>query len=294
MTSVDDALVAASGLPKVEPATAPLTPPTVSLLTAAQIVIEPDDAWTHGIDFKLEGCGDPHVWDPCNVEDNVKCLTQNAGTSLFHPYMIYSTNECNTWGLGRALESQERSNRLTRQLLASESFIIEQELWSNTVGDLNTDFANPKIQSNTADILTSAPTDILVAFAVIEDALGDCSKGGRSMIHMRPYSFTRLVTRSGGAIRREGNYWLTPMDNILVPGRGYNGGAPDGSPATTGDEWIYATGMVSVRRSAILSIDENKETIDRSTNTHIILQERWALASFDPSCCLLAANVTRD
>lgn len=287
------ALTAAAGPAEIA-ATPPLTPPTVSLLTSSQTVIEPDENWTRGISMKLEGCGSAHGWDPCNIANDTKCLDPNAGSLDFHPYMVYSTNQCNTWGLGRALEATERSARSVRQLLAAESYVIEQELWGNGLGTTNPDLVNPKIQSPTATTLTTGPITIVQALAAIEDALGDCGKGGRYMIHMRPGMLVRLLADGGGELaRREGNYYLSPMDNIIVPGRGYNGGAPGGAPATADAEWIYATSMVSVRRGPIHTIDQIVETVDRKTNTHVILNERWVLAAFDPTCCHLALQVAR-
>lgn len=288
-----EALTAAVG-PETIATSAPLTPPTVSLLTSAQTIIETDENWTRGISLQLEGCGNAHAWEPCNLANDIKCLDPNAGSLTYHPYMIYSTNQCNTWGLGRAPEAEERSARNKRQFLAAESYVIEKELWEGQMGVLNPDAINPKIQSPTATTLTSGPITVVQALAAIEDALGDCSQGGRAMIHMRPGMLVRLLADGGsGLARREGNYYLSPMDNIIVPGRGYNGGAPDGTPATADAEWIFATGMVSVRRGAIQTIDTNVDTIDRATNTHVIFAERWALASFDSTCCHLAVQVAR-
>jgi hypothetical protein len=262
----------------------PLTPPTVSLLTSAQIVIEESNRWENGFEIKGEGCGNALAHDDCGTV--AKCAFPSSGLlNKFIPYTVYSSDQCSTWGIGRDGEIDERASRLLRNLAASESFVLEQELWSDTLG-----LSNPKIASSSA-ITYATALPVSKAIAQMSDAAGDLARGGRIMFHMRPYQLFALV--EARLARREGNVWLTPLDDIIVPGRGYAGTGPAGQVPTASEEWIYATGIVQIRRGEILEIKDKTSVINRQTNDVVLLSERKAIASFDPNCVHIAAKVTR-
>lgn len=273
-----------------------LTAPEVSLLTAAQFVPESkDDAgvarWEGGFEVRLEGCGCAHAWDMRCGNATPKCEDPSPGIRRYEPFAIYSTDTCSTWGASRRGEVKDRIDRARRAQTAALSWVIERELWEDSLG-----LGNPRIQDPSATVLTTSPADIITALALIEDAIGDCYRGAGVMIHMRPYLFTKLSAIHSN-LRFINGRWVTPMGTIIVPGRGYNGGAPDGTPATAAAEWMYATPIVQYRLGEELVIPENVDdlsgTVKRDTNDLTVLVERTAAVSFDPSCCLLAAQVSR-
>lgn len=111
------------------------------------------------------------------------------------------------------------------------------------------------------------------------------------------------VTVAGGA---GGPYTVTfpvAMGNpaqLTGSGAGLTGGTapavgvvtatPYAAPTFEAGTWIYATGPVQVRLTAIDVIDDPRETVDRESNRQEIWAERLFAATFDP-CVHLAMNV---
>lgn len=272
-----------SGLSAIR-TSAKLSPPTTSLLTAAVIVDEADNRWENGFEVEGEGCGTAAAFDDCGSA--LKCVADARENASFTPYVVYSTDSCSTWGYARSDEElPDRKARLIRNFAASESYVIEQELWSDTLG-----LGNPKI-ADTSAITYATALPILQAVAQIEDAAGDLTKGVQVMIHMRPYQFTLLAASQ--ILERVGKKWYTPMGSIVVAGRGYAGTGPAGEAATSSEEWVYGTSIVEVRLGAPFTLDRPQDVIERTTNDVVLLTERKAVASFDPSCLRIAVKVSR-
>ena len=78
---------------------------------------------------------------------------------------------------------------------------------------------------------------------------------------------------------------MAGTDHILVAGTGYDGSDPDLNSAA-GEVWLYGTSPVEVRLSDIFLIPDNeRESLNRITNTIEIRAERLAMASFDYTVC---------
>jgi len=123
----------------------------------------------------------------------------------------------------------------------------------------------------------------------LEQEIGEVS-GNRGMIHIRPIAFHALVADS--VVRREGNVWLSPMDNIVVPGRGYPGTGPAGQ-AVGATEWMYGhPGIVQIRRSEIIRLGEDDlaSQIHRGWNDHEAIVMRVAHVLLDPTVPVFAID----
>jgi hypothetical protein len=279
-----------------------LTPPTISLLTSSQIVeTGSDERWYSGFEYVSDGCGKDgsSMFKVCHTSAERKGYCRKNGISTFSPYVVFGSATCSTWDLdsdengSKNAGFSEFQDLARRRLLSGESFWLEKMLWGPDA-DIQTEvqgLLNPHLASASASEVTGGGTDSVRAFAALEDALGDCLRGSRGMIHMRPGMLTRLV--SGNVVRREGNVWLTATDNIVVPGRGYSGKGPAGQ-VVSGTEWMYASSMVQIRRGPLVNIPETiEEAIDRATNDVSAIVERTVHAALDPECCVLAAEVIR-
>lgn len=272
-----------------------LVAPRVSLLTSAN-VIDGDETsrWEGGYGYAPEGCGDATVALICPSTPEARAATDNASIVTFQPFSIWAADKCSTW----SIRERDFYGRALRKLLAAESWYLENELMRDTLS-----LDNYPVLSNTTSTVTSGGVTPTKGLAAIEDGLASCSKGGRFMIHVRPGILTQLVADS--TVRREGNVWLTATDNIVVPGRGYPGTGPSGQ-AVGATEWIYATSMVTVLRSKISytpspepeATQNNpqripKSAVARSTNDVFVMVERTVSVAYDPTCCVLAAQITR-
>jgi len=259
----------------------PILPPRVSLLSSAILVDEKDARWEAGFSYVPEGCGVAGTMVACSSDARTApngCIASPA----FEPFGIWATDAVSTFNFAW----RDYAARATRKLIATESKLIEQQLYSNSLA-----LVNPKIQDAAATTIAGGARAPVAALSALEDELGLCSAGIRMMIHVRPGMVVQWL--KNGLIRREGDVYLSPMDNIVVPGRGYTGGSPAGvAPGAT--EWIYTTPVVEVRRGLIQVFpDDMGQATNTSTNSTVYWAERLVSAVFDPNCCRLAMEVTR-
>lgn len=276
-----------------------LTPPRVSLLSAADIVPVPvgdgeDSAkprrWESGFQVWTEGCEVAYDYEVCPDPQSFKDSDGQGELIKYKPYVIYATDKCSTFG------SRDRDfyGRATRKLILAESTKLESELWTGAFG------GNPSLTGwsdvggahEPTTLAATGAQDALQGLAILDQGLSECSSG-RGMIHVRPFLMPELMAHR--AVRREGNVYLSPMDNIVVPGRGYPGTGPSGQ-AIGATEWMYAnTGIVQVRHSEIIYTprqDDLAAQHDWAVNDRLIYVERVTHVALDPTCCVLATEVT--
>lgn len=259
----------------------PLQPPRISLLSSAILVDESDDRWDAGFALNPEGCGEAGVSAVCSSD--ARTAPEGCTDNLeFETFGVWASDKAGGFNFGH----RDFQARATRKLLAVESKLIESELWSGGMG-----LTNPKIQSTAATTISGGPRPPVATLSRLEDALAECSGGIRSMIHVRPGVVVQWL--QFGIVRREGDVYLSPMDNIVVPGRGYTGGPPAGGAAGATD-WIYTTSLVEVRRGPIQVFpDSVSQATVMARNEITYWAERVVSAAFDPNCCRLAIEMTR-
>lgn len=270
-----------------------LQPPRISLLSSAEIITPTNERWGSGFDLIAEGCSEPGIYAICPPANaDPKSFASDGDTFSYLPYVIYATDTCSTYPAGR-----EFFDRAQRKLLANESNVLEEILWTGAFGGNSltaSDTLNPGLAQQSTNVVSSA-NNSWEALAVLEQELSECS-GGRSTIHIRPQALIQLLDHK--AIRREGNVYLTPMDNILVPGRGYPGTGPTGQ-AIGATEWMFGhVGIPQVRRGPVIRLGEPKEDEDgnstyvKATNDRQVVVERMAHVALVPDCCVLAIDYT--
>lgn len=264
-----------------------LTPPRVSLLSAADIVPVEGRRWESGFTIWSEGCEVAYTYPVCPADDEDPKDNDSQGERVdYVPYVVFATDKCSTFPAGR-----EFYERAQRKLILAESTKLELELWTDASGS-----GNPSFDANDGSVttLTAAGTQTaLQGIGILDQALASCS-AGRGMIHLRPYLMAELLVNN--TIRREGNVYLSPMDNIVVPGRGYPGTGPAGQ-AIGATEWMFAnTGIVKVRHSEIIFNPPQgesalRESVARDINERVVYAERITHVALDPTCCLFATEV---
>ena len=278
--------------------------PTVSLLTLAERIVETDDHWLNGIQYRRErcgvgaalpvGCADaveyPYTPEPYSPTKPVEADSQTVETD---PFLVYTGDECSTFGFS----ANDYQGRARRELAAVESWQAEYEFWTGTQAQAGAiagvDYPNDQwlaqVQtveilnaSDTADPNTATAVPPVNAAGLLQDALGDC-RGGRGMIHVPSGGFPFLVAT--GQARREQGRWVDPQDNIIVPWNGYPGTSPDGSPPPDGATWVYATGLVTWRATEPVVVpDTFGEALDRTYNLVTYRAERYFLIDWDRCC----------
>lgn len=252
-----------------------LTPPSVSLISAAMAVNEVDERWVNGITYRPEGCGTADIFDICDHDPSDGFQKTVAGTTVpitGTPVGVVASDTCSSFGFNDA----DYVPRATRMLLAVESFKIARELWEGTTG-LNVSLMQVGVASQVATGVN--PFD---AIGRLETAFYDTSPAPRAMIHMSPRLLEFLQSVSGGAaLRREGNVYYTHMDSVVAVDKGYRGKGPGG----VAGEWAYITPLVGIRRGAVDVVpNDMAQALNRKTNEVSFYAERPVHASWNYNC----------
>lgn len=254
-----------------------IRPPRISLLTSAELITPESARWQNGFFLINEGCEDSEVFLICPPADaDPKNYTATGENEEYQPWVLYSTDKCSTFPAGR-----DFYGRAQRKLLAAEAAVLENQLWDGTVQT-----GNPFLADSPTTIALTA-TSAQDAFAVLEQELGELS-AAQGMIHVRPQVLHTLLDHK--VVRREGNLYYSPMDNIVVPGRGYSGKGPGGE-IVGATEWMYAhPSIVQVRRGPVIRLGEDDlaSQVDRSVNDRLVIVERAVHVALDTSCGVLA------
>lgn len=276
------------------------TPPRVSLISSAELVPVEGNRWEGGFVADLDGHGGAEIFEVCPEEGDEFEFTAAGGVASYKPYVLYATDKASTYGTANVRNFYDKAQR---KLLAGESAALESILWSGHGGAIET---NPFLADGNGDYkndagvaacgaitqateITSSVTAVEQAFAILEHEMSNLSSA-RGMIHIRPVAFHKLVEL--GVVRREGNVWLSPLDNIVVPGRGYPGTGPAGQ-AVSSTEWMYGhPGIVQIRRGKILRLGEEElaSQIHRGWNDHQVVVQRTAHVLLDATTQVLTID----
>jgi hypothetical protein len=241
-------------MPRFAPvAPPPLRPPLISLVTSARDALangdETDGRWMEGFEFRPEANKDPVIRDWCTSDgsnDDVPSEQPAGDLVQTVPWMVEVEDDCTVLGF----RGTDYVGRAERALAAATPKGVEREFWTGTVAQAagwpNRYLAD---NSNAVDVTPTPGTAVVLPEAVelLEDALAMCGAGGRGMIHCAAWS-----TPSYSLVRNEGGLLLMPRGTIVVPGDGYLGTGPDGTdPSSSGETWLYATGVVDLRLGPI-------------------------------------------
>lgn len=281
----------------VEPPAAAVPP--VSILNAATVLRGNGD-WENGYDYQPETCGTGGKFDPCNVGESLALsnFPDLQPRVVVDPVGIWAGQDCSTLGL----QARDLAAIVRRLLEAQTPTLIEDELWTGAESIIaaggDPDVAtNPRLAreydgETGAQEITEGPTSIVAALGCLEAALSSCGGIGRGLIHVPVYVVPFMFANN--LVRAEGPIIVTQSrGHVVVPGAGYDGSAPDGTPAATNATWLYGTGPVTIRLGDIEvpGIDDAPAAVVNRTRNHEELRALRSLGlSFDPCCHFVAQS----
>jgi hypothetical protein len=288
-----------NGFTVLEPT--PAAPPRVSLLSSARVVDDNSREWQNGFAVAPELClpqDGPFWWECADVGGTdarasallspvgEKGIAANEDVVEYRPWLAQVGDQCSTFGW----QARDFQGRARRALVASESRIVETELMTGAIAT-EAVFPNLFLQGpQTVDLSPGGSSPLVYALAALQQAISE-GQNGRGMIHATIPTVTLWL--AADAVRRDGNLILDGMDNIIVPGAGYDGGGPGGTaPDPTGETaWAYASGIIEVRRSDVSILPGSlEEALDRAANLIEWRAERTVAAWWD-GCVSSAINV---
>jgi hypothetical protein len=238
-----------------------------SALNALPVTDDDDARWLLGFRFRPESCASNNggilaadCFGKTSAMSTHAVQTQQDGTG----FIIYWRDDCSVFGY----EASDYEGRARRGLASVASYQFALELQAGAItgpaGSASVAEPNTPLADASATIVTAAPSTPLNGLACLENALAKNTKNRRGFIFMRPQILVLLA--SAYAIQLQGNTWLTPMGNIVVPDGAFTGANPSGA-ALSSNQFMYATSWMEVRRGSVLVTGGLGTQIDRSVNT---------------------------
>lgn len=277
--------------PRAVVAAPPLVPPRFGLIVSARDAssdVGPDGQparWEAGFSWEAESCTQGGIVDPCDDAEKTLDPDDLEGSQTFDPFVVWGGHRCSAFGASET----EREAKARRILAVQQHAQLEAEFWRGEYAQAlatPADTDNAYLASAATDLAPGESSPLVYGLAALEEALAGC--GGRGMVHMTTTMHTLLVQAQ--VLRRDGNNWLTPLDNIAVPGSGYDGSSPAGDVDATGSTaYAYITGMVDVRLGPVV-VFGGEQSMKHRQNVVEVRAERTAAATFDP-CCVFGINV---
>lgn len=269
----------------------PARPPLYGLIAVAPEwagdgdIRELADGWT----FQPEGCGVSGRL-PVACEGNTTEMERGERPAVVEgtPVWLYAGDECTAAGYAQ----RDFLGRARRQLAATESYQLANELWTGTAVADNRSLAGDAAESDT---VTTAASSEANAMGCLEAGLANALFGQQGMVHVTPQLLVHLVGQQ--LVLRSGTTWVTPMGHIVVADAGYDGSGP-GGVAAAASQWAYATPMVQVRLGPVMTTPDNLDdargmavALDRSINDVVVWAGRLAGYRWVSECAHVVAEV---
>jgi hypothetical protein len=254
------------------------TIPVHSLIRAAVTNVD-EDGWERGLTYAPESPGGYRAFAAC-TDAEYEDLGADGPTPVveYRPWDLQVLHPCHsTFGL----DTVQLDAELGRAMDATESYAIARELWAGDLtraaadaGDVDT--PNLSLVDGPTILNGGAPAAPRIALALLQQAAGDALRGQQVYLHA-----SRGLEPFVPDLTRDGNLLTTRVGNMFVADAGYPGTPPVGEAAAPGVGWLYATGPVVVRRSAVERIGIGEGALDARRNALDLRVTRVVAATFD-------------
>lgn len=242
----------------------PIVPPRMGLVAAASTsdseVVNGGGRWGMGVTWRPELIGDgTDAMGVMPLRCNLSALgrTDRPVLEEAYPFTVFARDSCGTMDDADTADPRDRAARARRLLAATRSASIAKEFWSGALSTAES-LANTWLKKSGSVAVTAAAVAPEKALAKLDMAVATNLSNGRGMLHMTVETLDRCAVNN--AIRREGNLWLTPFDNICVADAGYDGTGP------AAGVWMIATTPVEILFGPVRANDTPAEVFDRTLN----------------------------
>ena len=239
------------------------------------------DRWENGYEIGPYDClvpSDAFAAACADTPDFTADESQESETISVTPVGLWSRIDCSTFSGESAVQTQRAEAKLT----ALTSYYVEREIWAGAVGST---YESPnQALKDPNDVVGDAAYEPVLGLASLVDQFGECSGGARAMVHA-PVAVVYAWLQHG-ILRRDAGLLLDALDNIFVPGTGYDGTGPEA--VTDGVQWVFATEIIDLRLSDIRS--RTIEFTDQTNNNRFAVASRVSGASWNP-CCHLGVRI---
>jgi hypothetical protein len=260
-----------------------LGPPPEKPFATLRVVDEGDEHWLNGVKVYPFPSDLPKVHDTCaSGSSRTKAVGGTVALPEYGGFAVYLAEKCSAFGIwGGGLSEEQAQDRFvaraTAALAATEAFAVEQQFMAG-VGIGN----NPHLADGNGNFPNGdTAVSVMDAFAILEDEIA--KTGRRGVIHCTPAMLTKAGQQFLVLDAREGEV-VTINGTRVVPGYGYVGRtqAPGHAAPSAKQAYIYATGPIDVRRTAVEVVPGTvAQALDRSVNTISYLVERGYVVDWD-------------
>lgn len=258
----------------------PAVVPLHSLVRSANTTLDGEEGWERGLAYLPEAVGGYLSLAGCSAAEEDHQLNLPPVVE-YVPWELQIEEPCHTTF---AYNEAEVSARLERVANAIESYAIARELMTGELakadaaagGDMGVNLYLAKAPTVLNGGVAASPAR---AIGLLEEAVGDALHGQQATIHV-PRAARPYLWQTG--TQQQGYLYLTSIGSLLISDAGYANTPPDGTAAADGVGWIYATGPVVVRRSALfMDAVAPGQTVDTTTNTITRKANKRVAAHFD-------------
>ncbi len=256
------------------------TVPVHSLIRAAVTNLDGEAGWERGLTYAPESPGGYRAFAACTDAEYTDEGDGPTPVVEYRPWDLQIVHPCHsTFGL----DEVQLAGELDRAVDAVESYAIARELWAGdltraaaTAGDV--DAPNLSLVDGPTILNGGAPAAPKLALGLLQGAAGRALRGQQVYLHA-----SRELEPFLPDLTREGNLLTTRVGNLVVVDAGYPGTPPVGEDAATGVGWLYATGPVVVRRSAVERLAIGQGALDIRRNALDLRATKVVAATFDRS-----------
>lgn len=272
------------------------------LLTAAQgPFVMPQHAEGGGITYYPTSCGFTRDYPiECGPDDspgespgdNIKTFDEGTAFTVGDPFLLYSTIQCGSAGLGALAPEAVETIRRRLNLRFSGGKATGMERGASGA------FA----ASGAPELVPPDPTNIVSVVSTLEQWLYSnramAVNGGGTSTGIG-YGFRGYIHAPAGVgawaqrehliepDRDNPRIWRTAMGSVWVFGGGYTGALPGAADAVDGVDGVYITGQVTTWDASDSIQPDLRETFDREANQWMALMERVYMVTWD--CGIAAA-----
>lgn len=256
--------------------------PRSGLVAWALTPDQEDARWVDGMAWRPERCMSALSYDACATGPGIFGTEHGpgqSGTVYYRPLVARVEDQC----YARGSNPDEDLARVRRQLEGATSWLVARELWTGEASDANAysvpgeagTFTNARLAGGTAVRELTGTHEPLHALGALEQAARGAlgSLGMEVWLHM---PITLLPYVDGGIVR-EGSGLFTKAGSRVIADAGYTGSDPNNA-MQAGALWMYATGPVQVRLTAVQALQD----VEQRTNLVTSRAERVYAATFDP------------
>lgn len=257
-----------------------IQPYRYGLASVVQTASTSDQHWQNGVEYEPISSYLPGIWPGACYEGATGDLDLSDGVDTVKglPFSAYAGVQCKIVGY----TEEYILSRARAILTLGWQHAAEEALWSGAQGNA------PALTS--AGTVVGSGVSMVAGVAALEDYLGT-NYLGVGIIHA-PRKAAPYLTKDYQIYERGVNQLQTALGTMFAFGGGYPNTGPGNIAPTANIIWMYATGLITVRRSEAFINGGLGQALNRSTNVETVFAEQPTVLTVDGPIVAVKVDVT--